>query len=77
MMAPATRYTRLPRPMMAPARNGNMGMPTAPEASVSNLNGTGTKPPTSKNQKPFSAAILRTSSNLSIKFKFCNTGSTK
>ncbi len=61
-IAPATRYTRLPRPTNMLAMNGNRGTPTMPEAQVKNFRGIGVKPASTRIQNAFhgdSIAISR------------------
>ncbi|MND04063.1 hypothetical protein D3C83_241690 [compost metagenome] len=49
--------------MAPPKKNGISGMPTAPEASVKILNGTGVKPAIRSSQKPLAAASCLIDSN--------------
>ena len=52
-MAPATRYTRLPRPTNMLAMNGSSGTPTMPEAQVKNYSGIGVNPASTRIQNAF------------------------
>src|SRR5690606_2421308 len=49
-MAPASRYTRLPRPTSMLRKYGSSGTPTIPEAQVKTFIGIGMKPPSTRNQ---------------------------
>jgi hypothetical protein len=57
-ITPASRKTRLPRPISMPPINGSSGMPTMPEAQVKIFSGTGTKPASTSIQNAFHGCVF-------------------